>query len=149
MNNSIRHLGVVDHVDNGWIKVRIIQTSACSSCKMSGNCNASESKEKIVDVYDDSTHCLKVGDNVVVTASLRTGFWAVVLSSVIPLIVLIAVLAVVFCVTRNEIYAALCSLCSLLPYYILLYCVRDKIQKRLSFHIDSMSDIADDANNLL
>lgn len=149
MNNRIRHLGVVDNVDSGCIKVRIVQTSACSSCKMSANCNASESKEKIVDIYDDNSRGLKVGDNIIVTASLSTGFWAVVLSSVIPLALLIVVLAAVFFITKNEIYAALFSLGSLLPYYILLYCVRDKIQKRLSFHIDSMSDVADDLNNLL
>lgn len=60
MKNEIRHLGVVDTVDVGLIKVRITQTSACSSCKMSGNCNASESKEKVVDVYCDNHYGLKM-----------------------------------------------------------------------------------------
>ena len=75
MKNEIRHLGVVDTVDVGLIKVRITQTSACSSCKMSGNCNASESKEKVVDVYCDNHYGLKTGDNVIVIASQRTGFF--------------------------------------------------------------------------
>ena len=96
MKNEIRHLGVVDTVDVGLIKVRITQTSACSSCKMSGNCNASESKEKVVDVYCDNHYGLRTGDTVIVIASQRTGFLAVLLSSVIPLIILVAVLAIAF-----------------------------------------------------
>ncbi|WP_302953615.1 SoxR reducing system RseC family protein [uncultured Prevotella sp.] len=139
MKNEIRHLGVVDTVDVGLIKVRITQTSACSSCKMSGNCNASESKEKVVDVYCDNHYGLKTGDNVIVIASQRTGFLAVLLSSVIPLIILVAVLAIAFVVTQSEISAALFSLCSLIPYYVILYCMREKIRVKLSFHIDPLS----------
>lgn len=148
MNNEIRHLGIVDKVDVGLIKVRIIQTSACLSCKMSGNCNASESKEKVVDVYSDNHYGLKTGDSVVVIASQRTGFFAVLLSSVIPLIILVAVLAIAFVITQSEISAALFSLCSLIPYYFILYCVREKIRVRLSFHIDTLSVDAFDGNGL-
>lgn len=139
MKNKIKHLGVVDNIDNGKIKVRIIQTSACSSCKMSGNCNASESKEKIVDVYDDNPHGLKIGDEVVVVASQQAGFLAVLLSSVVPLFILIAVLIVAFVISESEIYAAVLSLCSLVPYYIILYCVREKIRVKLSFNIETPS----------
>lgn len=142
MKNKIKHLGVVDNIDNGKIKVRIIQTSACSSCKMSGNCNASESKEKIVDVYDDNPHGLKIGDEVVVVASQQAGFLAVLLSSVVPLFILIAVLIVAFVISESEIYAALFSLCSLVPYYIILYCVREKIRVKLSFNIETPSGSA-------
>ena len=68
--DTIRHSGIVDSVSGDCIKVRILQTSACASCKVAGYCNASESKEKIVDVFGDAS-CgqLRVGDRVVVTAS--------------------------------------------------------------------------------
>lgn len=136
MKNRIKHLGIVDQVCNGKIKVRIVQTSACSSCKMSGNCNASESKEKVVDVYDNNMYGLKKGDRVIVIASQRTGLFAVLLSSVIPLFILVAVLAVTFVITESEVYSALISLCSLIPYYFILYCVREKIRVKLSFHVE-------------
>lgn len=139
MNNEIRHLGVVHTVDVGLIKVRIVQTSACVSCKMSGSCNSSESKEKVVDVYVDNKYGLKPGDNVIVIASQRTGLVAVLLSSVIPLIVLVSVLSIVFVATNSEIYAALFSIFSLVPYYFVLYCVRDKIRMKLSFRIDPLN----------
>ena len=54
MRNKISHSGVIDRIDGGHVKVRIVQTSACAACKVAGYCNAAESKEKIVDVYCDS-----------------------------------------------------------------------------------------------
>lgn len=74
MSTNIKHCGVVDKVLDGCIKVRIVQSSACASCKVASHCNASENKEKIVDVYDDNTSQFVVGDNVIIIASQKTGF---------------------------------------------------------------------------
>lgn len=139
MNNNIRHWGVVDGVGDGCLKVRILQTSACASCKVSGHCTASESKEKVVDVYDKNLPDLHKGDKVVVVASQRTGFLAVLLSSVIPLFILVSVLVSVLTLSGSEAGAALLSICALLPYYLLLYLFRERIRSRLSFHIDPLS----------
>lgn len=136
MTNNVRHSGIVHSVEGDCIKVRIVQTSACASCKISGRCSASESKDKIVDVYDSGNVDLNVGDDVWVVASQSTGFFAVLLSSVIPLFVLIVVLAAVLVITGNEAFAALTGLCSLIPYYIIIYMLREKIRTRLSFHIE-------------
>ena len=51
MSDLIKHQGIVEKVDGMHVKVRIVQTSACSSCSAKGLCNASESKEKLIDVY--------------------------------------------------------------------------------------------------
>lgn len=116
--------------------MRIVQASACASCKVADRCNASESKEKIVEVYDEDTTRFSIGDNVVVSASQGTGFLAVFLSSVIPLFLLIVVLASVLAATGNEAWAALASLGGLVPYYLILYMFKDKIRSRLSFKIE-------------
>lgn len=139
MKNNIKHLGVVDSIEGECIKVRIVQASACSSCKIAGHCNASESKEKIVDIYDKKLWNVKKGDKVIVMASQRTGFLAVFLSSVVPLIILVSVLALAFFLTGNEAFAALVSLLSLIPYYFIIYLLREKIRMRLSFYIDYSS----------
>ena len=122
MKNEIRHLGVVDTVDVGLIKVRITQTSACSSCKMSGNCNASESKEKVVDVYCDNHYGLKLVTMLLLLHLSVRAFLAVLLSSVIPLIILVAVLAMLFVVTQSEIFSGVVQFMfahTLLCYFIL------------------------------
>ena len=64
------------------------------------------------------------------------GFLAVLLSSVIPLFLLIAVLASVLAATSSEAWAALASLGALVPYYLILYILKDKIRSRLSFKIE-------------
>lgn len=135
MNTSIKHCGIVDEISDRCIKVRIVQSSACASCKVASRCNAYESKEKIVEVYDDNSKQFSVGDNVVVMASTKVGLFAVFLSSVIPLFLLIITLATVLAITNNEVYAALSSIGILIPYYIILYIFKDQIRSRLSFNI--------------
>ena len=136
MAEKISHTGIVDSVDSEGVRVRILQTSACASCKVSGYCNASESKEKIVDVYERDARKFAVGDNVVVVASSRMGMFAVLLSSVIPLFVLVVVLVAVYAATNSEGRAAVASLCALIPYYLILYLCRERIRARLSFRIE-------------
>lgn len=137
MNDSIRHSGVVSEIEDDCIKVRIIQTTACASCKIAGQCNASESKEKIVEVYGQRLSDLKIGDSVEVTAARHTGYLAVMLSSVVPLLLLMVVLLTVLNFTDNEVVAALSSLGVLVPYYLILYIMKKKIQSQLSFHIET------------
>lgn len=139
MNNistNIRHSGVVDEITDDCVKVRIVQSSACVSCKVAGHCNASESKEKIIEVSGGDVSGLKVGDGVVVVASQRSGLLAVLLSSVIPLFLLIAVLFVTLQFTGSEVTAASASLLSLLPYYLIIYMCREKIRTRLMFRLE-------------
>lgn len=136
MNVNIKHHGIVDDVTDDCVKVRIVQSSACASCKVAGHCNASESKEKIVEVYTPDARRYSVGDSVVVIASQRTGLLAVFLSSVVPLVLLVTVLAVTLAITGSEPAAAAAGLCSLVPYYAVLYLFRNKIRARLSFSIE-------------
>lgn len=136
MNKDIRHSGVVEDVTADLTRVRIVQSSACASCKVASRCHASESKEKTVDVLGDYTGLCDVGDSVVVVASQRAGMFAVTLSSVVPLALVMVVLAVVLALTGSEPVAAMSALLSLIPYYILLYFLRDKISSRLTFRIE-------------
>ena len=136
MNKDIKHSGVVEDVTAEFTRVRIVQSSACASCKVASRCHASESKEKTVDVLGDYTGLCAFVDSVVVAASHRAGMFAVTLSSVVPLALVIAVLVSVLLITGSEPVAALSALLSLIPYYILLYLFRDKIRSRLTFRIE-------------
>ena len=123
MSAKISHSGIVASINKGCVQVRILQTSACAACKVAGHCNASESKEKIVDVLNvNDISTLKVGDHVIVTASHD--------------VVLVTVLLIMLKVFSNEGLAAITALLSLIPYYWVLYLMRDKIQKKMSFFIE-------------
>ena len=54
MSESINHNGIIEKIDGGTVYVRIIQQSACSGCHAKSMCTASESKEKIIEVPDNS-----------------------------------------------------------------------------------------------
>ena len=136
MSNKISHLGVVDSIEGNCVKVRIIQTSACAACKVASHCNASESKVKIVDVFGCDTAEYKAGQEVVVSASREVANRAILLGFGLPLLLLIGVLLMVLRWTGDEGMAALASLAALLPYYIVLWLLRDSIGQRVSFQID-------------
>ena len=135
MSSKIRHKGVVESMANGVVRVKILQTAACAQCRAANHCSASESKEKLIDVYDSQASC-RVGDEVVVSASTATGMRAVLLGFGIPFVLLVVVVWLLMSLTGNEPLSALCGLFSLVPYYALLYLLRHRLRRELSFSIE-------------
>ena len=136
MNQRISHSGVVERVENGCIHVRIVQTSACAACKVASYCNAAESKEKIVDVFDDSAKVYTPGQQVVVSTSGQVATKALFWAFGVPFILLLLVLVLVLLLTGDEGWAALSALLSLVPYYFILWLLRDKMREQLAFTIE-------------
>ena len=137
MSTKISHSGVVESISEGCVQVRILQTSACAACKVAGHCHASESKEKIVDVLNaGDTSRLKVGDSVIVSASRDVANRALLLGFGVPFMILVSVLIIMLQLVADEGLAALAALSALLPYYGLLYLMRDRIQQKMAFSIE-------------
>lgn len=136
MGNNISHSGVVESVENGCVHVRIVQTSACAACKVAGYCNAAESKEKLIDVYCDNSSAYSVGQSVTVMASRQVAAHALLLGFGLPFLLLVGVLVIVLLITDNELWAALSGLLALLPYYGVLFLLRDRLRDKLSFWIE-------------
>lgn len=136
MSNKIEHAGVVDGVEGECVRVRILQSSACSACKVAAHCNASETKEKIIDVMDaDASHYQK-GDQVMVVADTAVGFRASLYGYLLPLILMVVTLVGVLAATHSEGLAAVSALGILIPYYVLLFLMRNKLRNRLSFTLE-------------
>ena len=142
MNNNIKHLGIVESIDGSHVRVKILQSSACSSCSVKGHCNFSETKEKIIDIHDkESADCCSVGQEVMVCGTTSMGMKAVVLAFVLPFIVLLAALFVTMRVTDgDEAASALVSLCTLIPYYIIIYLLRNRISRTFSFTLETINN---------
>ena len=102
MNNRIKHSGVVANIENDCVKVRIVQSSARSSCNAARICNAAEKKEKIVDIYNVVPNQFKVGDNVTVIASAQVGINAVFYAFGVPFIILVCTVFLVSLLTTDE-----------------------------------------------
>ena len=137
MSTKISHSGIVESISEGCVQVRILQTSACAACKVAGHCHASESKEKIVDVLNvrDASR-LKVGDSVIVSASRDVANRALLLGFGVPFLILVSVLFIMLKVVSDEGLAAITAILALMPYYGMLYLMRDRIQQKISFSIE-------------
>lgn len=136
MGNKISHSGIVDCIEDGCIKVRIVQTSACAACKVASHCNAAESKVKIVDVFCCDTAKYRTGQEVVVSASKDVAGRALLLGFGAPFLLLVCVLLMALRLTSDEGMAALIALGALVPYYFVLWLLRDRIQRRISFQLE-------------
>ncbi len=136
MEQIVRHKGTVLSISGTHVKVKIVQHSACASCLVSSHCQVSESKEKIVDVFDAQSASYKIGDYVVVSTSRHMVIQALILGFIVPLILLLASLFLFLWRNNSEGLASLLSLCTLLPYYCLLWLFRKKMANTVSFHIE-------------
>lgn len=134
--NKIRHTGIVDGVEGPCVKIRILQASACSACKVAAHCNASETKEKIVEVRVADAASYHPGDSVMVVADASVGFRASLYGYLLPLVAMVATLIAVLATTLSEGMAAVSALGILVPYYAVLYLMRNRLRNRFSFKIE-------------
>lgn len=72
MTNIITHQGIVENISGSQVFVRIIQTSACSTCSVKGHCSSADSKEKVIEVTDTSS-AWKIGDEVTIIGATSMG----------------------------------------------------------------------------
>lgn len=140
MANKIKHLGIVENINGTHLKVRIVQNSACSACSVKGHCSASDTKEKIIDVYNVHAVPCKIGEHVMIVGTTSMGMKAVYLAFVLPFVVLFLVLVLSLHLTGgDESVSALFALTSLIPYYLLVYCFRNKISKNFMFTLETIN----------
>lgn len=121
--------------------MRIIQNSACASCKIAGHCQTAESKEKIIEVTTPDYADFSVGDKVNVTESVGVGAKAVVFGFILPLaLMMAAIISAITAFDASEGVAALAGIASLLPYYLVLYFLRGYMKNIMGFGIDKINN---------
>lgn len=102
MVTNIKHLGIVENINGSRLKVKIVQSSACSACSVKGHCSASETKEKIIDVYNKNNVPCQVGERVMIVGTTSMGMKAVLLAFVLPFIVLLLALIISLKLTGGD-----------------------------------------------
>jgi len=133
---NITHPGIIDKVGEDTVFVKILAMSACSSCHAKGMCSVAEIEEKIVEVNKESGREYEEGQEVVVAMQRSLGGKAVFLGYLLPFLLLIGVLIAVLTLSGNEGLAGLSAIAILIPYYLVLYLLRDRLKKTFSFRIE-------------
>ncbi|MDE5677030.1 SoxR reducing system RseC family protein [Phocaeicola sp.] len=136
MADIIKHRGIVENIKGSHIQVRIVQTSACSACSVKGHCNASESKEKLIDVFDMKASSYQIGEEVMLYGTTSMGMQAVFMAFGVPFLVMLVTLFLFMHLTDgDELKSALVALLALVPYYLIIYMCRNKLSKKFSFTV--------------
>jgi len=138
MDNTIHHTGIIERIDPDKVYVKIIQQSACAGCHAKSMCNASESKDRIIEIegrYD----AFYVNEEVELQGQSSLGYLAVLYAFVLPLLLLFVVL--IFCLemNRSETASALAGLAVLPVYYSVLYFFRDRLKKKFVFAMKKLN----------
>jgi sigma-E factor negative regulatory protein RseC len=136
-SKSIEHKGRIETIDGNKINVSILAMSGCASCHAKGVCSASDMQEKIVEVYD-ITNQYQVGEEVNVVLKQSLGFRALFLGYVLPFMLVLLILIVLTVLTNNEAVSGIGALSVLVPYYIILYVLRNTIRKKFTFIINKV-----------
>jgi sigma-E factor negative regulatory protein RseC len=130
----VEHQGIVEEILPGQVKVRILSVSACAACHAKDACNASDMEDKVIDVYgyDDK---LSIGERVLLLGKKNQAPLAVMLAYVLPVVLIFLTLIVVVKLTGNEPLAAALSLGVLVPYFLVIHLLKDKLTKTFTFTI--------------
>ena len=136
MADEFRHEGFVESVDGNMVRVRILQSSACSGCQAKSLCKVSGSKEKLIDVECSDAFRFAVAQKVYVVGTAGQGMKAVMLAFTVPLVLLLAVVIGSSALGFSDGVAAICALAVLVPYYVALFLMRGRLDRRFRFRIE-------------
>lgn len=137
MKDLIKHSGVIQSIDENHVRVLVVQAAACSGCKAKDLCSSSESKEKIIDVYDPLASRFSVGEEVVVCSALTAGKLAVKLAFGIPLIIILAwSMLSVLVLHLGDLWTTAILFALLAVYFVILHKNQHRFDKILTFWIE-------------
>ena len=135
MSSSLQHRGTVESVTNDTVIVSVMPESACAGCHAKGICGEHGEKREIV-VKTPYAAEYTPGERVIVALEHnRMGLISVVWSYVLPLIILVGVLFGARAFGVEDGIAALSSMAAITLYYVALYLMRKKFDKKIKFTI--------------
>ena len=125
--NTFVHSGVVSRIKGDSVTVTLEQNIHCEACHAKGSCGVSESENKEVEIlnFKDS---FNINEPVNVVLKKALGLKAVFWAYVFPFILMFTTL-IVASIFTEEWVAGLVSLFVLIPYYILLYFLKNTFKK--------------------
>ena len=133
-SNTISHKGIVQRSDDRSVFVIITAQTACSGCHAEGECAMSGMEEKVIEVTGSYT--VKQGDDVTVHMNKSTGYKALLLAYLIPLLIIVTSLIILTMLKVPELTAGILSVAMLIPYFMALFLLRNSFKSRFSLTIN-------------
>ena len=140
MDNTIKHEGIVERIENGIAYVKIIQHSACSGCHVKAACTIAGKvlefiKEKIIETVCSGCN-IKIGERVFIVGNETMSRKALKLAIIYPFFCLFGILCIAYAFSVNELLSGILSIIALIPYYTVLYFRKSKLRKDFIFTLE-------------
>lgn len=140
MVNVQKRAGVVSEINQTEVIVRIQQLSACSGCHAKEFCSSTDCADRYLSI-PASDEEFEVGEQVLILGEDRLGRLAVFLSFVLPIIILVATLALsTYVFGVSEVMAIVISVAILSVYYLALRLSDSKLRKIMVFRIEKIRE---------
>jgi len=132
-NDTFVHSGLISKISGQTITVHLEQNIHCDSCRAKSSCGISESSTKAVEVLN-SKDSFKINEEVNVVLKKALGLKAVFWAYVFPFILMFSTLIIASNFLK-EWLAGLISLLIIVPYYIVLYFLKNALKSAFQVSI--------------
>ena len=127
------HAGFISKINSDSVIVILEQNIHCESCHVKGTCGVSESSTKEIEVPNSSAF-FKINERVDVILKKTLGLKAVFWAYVFPFILMFFTLIIASSFLK-EWLAGLLSLFILIPYYLMLYFLKNTLKSSFKMSI--------------
>lgn len=139
MAGKIEHKGIVDKVEGGRVTVSFLQQPACSGCHAKSICTVPGNEEgSSLDIHVGNGQ-YSAGEEVIITLEQSKGVKALMIGYVYPLIIVLTTLVAMLVAGTSELVTGVTSIGILVPYYLLVFFFREKINKEFVFTINRIA----------
>ncbi len=137
--SMVRHDGVISKISNTKVTVALKGKLNCEACNAKAICGASESSAKEIEV-ENVSQTIVLNENVTVLLKKSLAFRAVFLAYVFPFILLLGTLLIAS-YYYEEWIAGLLAIAVLVPYFTILYTLRNSLKKEFEVSILKTSNL--------
>lgn len=134
-DKHIEHEGIVRKIAGSQMTVEILSKAACSGCAARSLCSSSEQKTKEIETEIGKNEHYEVGESVTVVGTESMGITAVVLCYAVPVVLMVITMAILTSAGKSDIIVGLSALGILVPYYAVIYMLKDRFKKKFRFII--------------
>ena len=131
--DSIKHEGIVSKISKNAITISLKGNVNCEGCKAQSACGVSESNDKEIEI-ENPMQSFQLNESVDVVLNRELGLKAVFWAYVFPFILMFSVL-VITSLFLKEWISGLISLAVLVPYYLMLFVLKDTFKKAFQVSI--------------
>lgn len=122
-NNELIHYGIISKIVNDSITVNLEENIHCASCHAKGSCGISDSETKKIEIIN-TKNTFKTNERVCVVLKKTLGLKAVFWAYIFPFILMFSTLIITSSFLKEWI-AGILSLLVLVPYYLILYYLKN------------------------